>query len=116
VKPPRIEAYHFGHVTIDGLEYHKDVIILPDRVISNWRRRSGHSLIMDDLKEILASPSKILVIGRGASSRMNVPNQTVCALESGGIEVQSLPTMEACTLYNRLRDRGNTAAALHLTC
>jgi hypothetical protein len=116
MKPPRIESYQFGQITIDGHEYSKDVIILPDRVISNWWRRSGHRLILDDLKEVLDSPPRILVIGRGSASRMQVPNQTVRALESGGIEVQSLPTQEACTLYNQLRSQDKTAAALHLTC
>ena len=116
MKPPRIEGYHFGYIKIDGCEYHKDVIILPDRVISNWRRKSGHSLYTDDLKEIMDIPVNILVIGRGSVSRMQVPNETLHALESGKIEVKSLSTKEACRLYNQLRDQGNVAAALHLTC
>lgn len=116
MKSPRIEGYRFGYINIDGQEYHKDVIILPNRVISNWRRRSGHSLSVDDLKEIMGTPPNILVIGRGSVSRMQVPNETLRALESGGIKVKSLPTKEACTLYNQLRVQGNVAAALHLTC
>ena len=31
----RIEGYGFGHVTVDGAEHTKDVIVLPDRVVGN---------------------------------------------------------------------------------
>ena len=45
----RIAGYAFGRVTVDGREETRDVIVLPDRVVRDWRRRDGHSLVMADL-------------------------------------------------------------------
>ena len=70
---PKIDSYQFGTIKIDGVEHHKDVIILPDRVISGWWRKSGHNLHPDDLKDVLDNPPEILIIGRGSDSRMQVP-------------------------------------------
>ena len=113
---PKIESYRFGYIRIDGIEHHKDVIILPDRVISNWWRSEGHSLHKNDLQEVFEGCPEILVIGRGSVSRMKVPKETEDALTSAGIEVKSMPTKEACSYYNQLRVQRKTAAAMHLTC
>ena len=37
--PPEINKYHFGTIQIDGKSFIKDIIILPDKVISGWRER-----------------------------------------------------------------------------
>jgi len=50
---PRIEHYDFGRIVIDEVSFNKDVILLPDRIISNWWRKEGHRLCMDDIKEVL---------------------------------------------------------------
>jgi hypothetical protein len=35
--PPKIDSYEFGRIVIDGREYRADVIILPERVVADWR-------------------------------------------------------------------------------
>jgi hypothetical protein len=112
---PRIEEYSFGHIVIDGDEYDKDVIILPDRVVSNWWRRDGHALVMEDLQAVLPELQKGLVIGSGAYGRMKPDPETIELLEASGLAVEILNTEEATRRYNEL-DPGSTAAALHLTC
>lgn len=114
--PPTIAHYAFGTITIDGRTYRSDVIVLPNRVVPNWWRRSGHSLVLDDLGEIVADPPSTLVIGTGAHGGMSVPAETRAALEDLGIEVIAEPTGKAVDTYNRLARRGRVAAGLHLTC
>ena len=63
---PRIERYSFGEVVIDGQSYREDVIILPDRVISSWWRKEGHSLDPDDLVEVLQLKPETFIMGCGA--------------------------------------------------
>jgi hypothetical protein len=41
---PRIEGYRFGRIVVDGEEQTRDVIVLPDRIVTNWRREDGHNL------------------------------------------------------------------------
>ena len=114
--PPRIEHYAFGTVTVDGQVYTSDVIVLPDRVIPNWWRKSGHSLVADDLQSIAEGAVRILVVGTGSPGMMKVPGRTIRALGERGIEAVVEPTDRAVETYNRLAPRGGVAACLHLTC
>jgi len=36
-----IDSYQFGQITVDGISYSSDVIILGDTVQSNWWREQG---------------------------------------------------------------------------
>lgn len=114
--PPRIEHYAFGTITVDGRIYRSDVIILPDRVVPNWWRDRGHSLVPGDLPEVVADPPATLIVGTGAFGAMAVPGETADALEALGVELVVRPTAEAVEIYNRLAPAGRVAAALHLTC
>jgi len=113
---PKIESYRFGQIVIDGKAHNKDVIILPDRVVTNWWRESGHSLSLADLKAVFDAAPEVLVVGQGANSQMKIPKETVKALERAGIEVITLPSGEAWKKYTQSRSTGSVAAALHLTC
>jgi hypothetical protein len=113
---PRIDSYQFGRIQIDGRVYTKDVIILPERVVPNWWRESGHSLVMADFEGVLEDLPPTLVVGKGASERMSVPRETRERLGERGITVLALPTDEACERYNEMREEAEVGAALHLTC
>jgi hypothetical protein len=111
----RIESYSFGRVTVDGREETADVIVLPERIVRNWRRRDGHSLVPEDLDEVLEELPGRLVIGTGANGRLHPDPVTLELLRQRGIQVESLPTDEAVRRFQEL-DPAATAAALHLTC
>jgi hypothetical protein len=113
---PLIESYRFGQIVIDGQKHNKDVIILPDRVVTNWWRGSGHRLARADLEAVFDAAPEVLVVGQGANSQMKIPKETIQALENAGIELIALSTGEAWKKYNQLRTTGSVAAALHLTC
>ncbi len=49
-----IEHYSFGKIIINGKTYTSDVIIYPEKVDSSWWRKQGHSLYIDDLKDVIA--------------------------------------------------------------
>jgi hypothetical protein len=111
----RIEGYEFGRVLVDGGEHRTDVIVLPGRVVSGWRRREGHGLVLEDLEEVLDELPGRLVIGTGAYGRLRPDPDALEALRGRGIEVDALPTGEAVRLFAELEPT-RTAAALHLTC
>jgi hypothetical protein len=112
----RIDTYSFGSIVIDGRRYTADVIILPDRVIANWWRKSGHSLVPDDLLEIIPHKPDRLIIGTGSFGVMKVPPGTLEFLGNHGIEPVVMKTGEAVKEFNRSEPGSNIAAALHLTC
>lgn len=111
----RLEDYSFGRPTVDGDEHTRDLIVLPRRVVANWWRREGHSLVLEDLEEVLDELPERLIVGTGAQGRLSLDPRTLERLQESGIEVEMLATNEAVRRYGRL-DPAATAAALHLTC
>jgi hypothetical protein len=112
---PEIAAYGFGHVTIDGREETRDVIVLPDRVVRDWWRKDGHGLVLEDLDDVLDDLPEHLLVGTGAYGQLHPDPGTLETLRTRGIDVEVLPTAEAVERYGQLDPR-KTAAALHLTC
>ncbi len=112
---PAVDEYRFGHIVIDGEEHARDVILLPDRVVSNWWRKDGHSLVVEDLDDVLDELPSNLVIGAGAYGRMKPDPNAITELRGRGVNVEVLPTEQAVARYREL-DPSTTAAALHLTC
>jgi hypothetical protein len=91
------------------------VIVLPRRVVRDWRRRDGNSLVLDDLRECLDELPLRLVVGTGAQGRLEPDPNALQALEERGIDVEVLPTEQAVRRYEELNP-AEAAAALHLTC
>jgi hypothetical protein len=112
---PRIEDYRFGHLVVDGEVQTRDVIVLPDRVLSNWWRADGHRLVLADLDEVIEELPERLVVGTGAYGQMRPDPEALNELRQRGVEVETLPTDEAVRRLGELDPR-RTAAALHLTC
>jgi len=112
---PRIEGYSFGQIVVDGEEQTRDVIVLPDRVVTNWWRADGHRLVLGDLDDVLEELPDHLLVGTGVYGQMRPDPDTVERLRERGVEVEALPTGEAVRRYGELDPR-RTAAALHLTC
>jgi hypothetical protein len=63
---PKLEGYHFGHLVVDGEEQTRDLIVLPDRVVTNWWRADGHRLVLADLDDVVDELPEHLVVGTGA--------------------------------------------------
>ena len=111
----RIDGYQFGRVLVDGREVTRDVIVLPHRVVRNWWRKDGHSLVIEDLEAVLDELPERLVVGTGASGQMLPDAEALDLLRQRGIGVDVKKTDEAVRLFAELNP-ATTAAALHLTC
>jgi hypothetical protein len=111
----RLRDYSFGRLVVDGEEQTADVIVLPGRVLTNWWRREGHSLALEDLAEVEEELPEKLILGTGAHGRLEPPRAVIEELERRGIDVEVLHTGDAVRRYGEL-DEHRTAAALHLTC
>ena len=114
--PPEIQAFRFGRIVIDGVVYNRDVIIFPDRVLSNWRRRDGHKLAFEDLVEVLEGEPEVVILGRGVFGRMKVADDVREWIKERGIELVVFRTEGAGKAYNELREQRRVIAALHLSC
>ncbi|MFC1973782.1 Mth938-like domain-containing protein [Chloroflexota bacterium] len=111
-----IDSYHSGEISVDGVIYNSDIIVLPDRVISWWRKQS-HNIDPGDLDDISRTQlPEVIVIGSGEQSLMVVPESIRNWLESKGMKVIIANTDKACEVYNHLCSSQKVVAALHLTC
>jgi hypothetical protein len=115
-RAPEIQSYRFGRMVVGGESHTRDLILLPERVVTNWWRKDGHRLDVDDLQEVLSATPDVLVVGTGAYGLMKVPPETRQAIEDAGIRLQVARTGEAWQIYNDLRENRPTAGAFHLTC
>jgi hypothetical protein len=112
-----IDSYQFGEIVIDGKTYSSDCIILGDSVNSDWWRKQGHLLSVEDIEIVLAAGPSVLVVGCGASGIMKISEQTRQVLQKHNIQLEALDTYKAVERFNELAQAGvNVAAALHLTC
>lgn len=111
----QLADYSFGRVTVDGSEQTRDLIVLPDRVVTDWWRAEGHSLALEDLDEVLDELPERLILGVGAYGRLHPDPGVIAELERRGIAIECLRTDEAVRRYGEA-DQRQTAAALHLTC
>ena len=113
-----IDSYTFGKMTINGKEYRKDLIILPNgSVLSPWIRKSGHRLGLGDLEPVLDSPAKTLVIGTGKPGLMRPHATLVDDLQEKGITAMVMSSKRAVEKFNALAGGSDdVAACFHLTC
>lgn len=111
----RIDSYRFGEIVIDGKRYTEDVLILPAKVLS-WWRKTGHAVVVEDLKEALAAQPEIIVLGTGAYGVVRVAPEVEKFLATKGIKLIAAPTSEACQKYNEFAGKYRVVAGMHLTC
>lgn len=112
-----IGHYSFGSIKINGKEYTSDVIVYPEKIDTNWWRKEGHSLIPEDITEIIKYKPDVLIVGCGSSGCLAMPGPTKKFIEEQGIDLIELSTSEACKEFNkRLEKKERVVAALHLTC
>ena len=111
-----INGYRFGYILINGVEYTSDVKILHDHIVSNWWRKEGHKLSVDDIKDILMDPPEVIIIGTGSSGAMKVPESIKQIINEKGIELIIETTKIACEKFNEMSVNKKVATALHLTC
>jgi hypothetical protein len=77
-------------------------MIFPDRIDENWWRREGHTLSVEDVKEIVEAKPDVLIVGTGYSGLMKIHPQTEKYLRSSGVELIAAKTEKACKTYNIL--------------
>ena len=112
-----IEKYRFGKMIINGNSYTSDLIIFTDSIQTNWRRKKGHSVHMDDLKSIFDKNIETLVIGTGKYGLVEVPEEVIVELSSRNIDVLVEKSSEAVTRFNELVEKKvKVAGAFHLNC
>jgi hypothetical protein len=114
-----IRGYKFGEIILGGEIYNKDIIFTANKVLkTNWRRKKGHELCLEDLEDFLDYP--VIFVGTGTQDRVKAIANLSEELVGHETEIVMLPTPKVIELYHWLSlcesYSAITAFALHLTC
>jgi len=112
-----IESYSFGVIVIAGKAYTSDIKMINSEVIPRWWRKTGHSVCIDDVADLLDANPKSLIIGKGSPGDMTANKLLQDRLKELEIELIEEPTAKAVEIFNQKLAKGeNVAAGFHLTC
>ena len=115
----RFEAFSFGYVRVDGVDYDCDLVL--DRGAIRKRKKKpshpfraefGHTPL--SIEENIPWKCRRLVIGTGAHGALPVMKEVRREARRRGIHLLELPTPQAIQLLNK--DVRETNAVLHVTC
>ena len=110
----------FGELEIEGVEYTRDVVIDAGRVrrrlkgpSKGLRGQYGHTPLTG--AEAIPWGGRRLIVGTGAEGGLPVTPDVYAEAARRGIDMEVLPTKEACRLIRDLRPE-EVHAVLHITC
>lgn len=105
-----IQRYDQGEVSVDGVVYRQNCVVLPDRVISEWRPSSISDLKPEDFCFLVELKPEIVILGTGDTQHFLHPSLTEPLMRSRiGLEIMN--TAAACRTYNVLMSEGRRVAA-----
>jgi hypothetical protein len=115
-----IDAYSFGRITIDGIDYDHDVFVEGGRIRKRRKKPSkprkdefGHTPLTAE--EDLPWSAARLWIGTGAAGRLPVAEDVQEEARRRGIELLMRPTPEMVRLVNDALPP-DTNLIIHVTC
>jgi len=112
-----IEKYSFGSIVVKGQTYKSDLKIIGGDVVSNWWRKEGHLLRIEDINDILKYKPEVLIVGTGFFGMMKIDEALKRFLEEKGIKLIAERTSKAVKTFNEVYGEfTKVAGAFHLTC
>lgn len=115
-----VRLARFGSIKVDGLEYEHDVVIDRGKVRKRkkgpskaYRSEFGHTPL--SAAEDLPWGGRRLIVGTGAYGSLPIAPDVIAEADLRGVELDAMPTEEACRLISEL-DAREVRAVLHVTC
>ena len=112
-----ITEFSFGKIVVNGKTYNSDIKIIDGQVISEWWRRSGHRVEIEDITDVLEAEPEVLVIGKGSPGLLKSTASLRDHLAANHIELIEKKTSKAIEVFNKIYKRGRkVAAGFHISC
>ena len=109
--------FSFGRIVVDGQICNSDIKIVRDKLVPDWWRKSGHTVAIEDVQDILDSDSTILVVGKGQPGYMKVTESLREHLKKNDIELIVEQTSDAIQTFSRLMKQGKqVSGGFHVGC
>ena len=103
-------AYGDGYVSINAVRHTRNILVLPDRLVTDWTTSDFATLTPADFEWLTALEEPILILGTGMQQRFPPPDLMRPLIKRGrSLEVMDTPA--ACRTYNILINEGRRVAA-----
>jgi len=107
-------GYGSGYVMVNNQRIEKSVVVLPDRIISDWTATTFEALAPEHLAPLAELGCEIILLGTGTQLRFPRP-EIMRPLVQSGVGLEVMDVQAACRTYNiLLAEERNVAAALLL--
>lgn len=122
MSPPILNC-EWGSIRVasdDGPAQYKDAKLWPGGSRGwDWNETDTHhrpGIQPADVEELVDNGADVVILSRGQNLRLQVQDRTVDWLQSRGVDVEILETLEAVDRYNELADDTKVGALIHSTC
>jgi uncharacterized protein len=106
-----VDAYEPGRVTINGIAHERSILVLPDRIVTDWDPQSVAELSAEQLRFVAELRPDVVLLGTGLEQLFLPPALYAPILEQG-IGIEMMDTASACRTYNILATEGRRVAAI----
>jgi uncharacterized protein len=105
-----ITAYGEGYVSVNTVRHSSNLVVLPDRLITDWTLATFETLVLADFELLASLDAEIVLLGTGNQLRFPRPEllQPLIHVQKG-LEVMDVNA--ACRTYNVLVNEGRKVAA-----
>ncbi len=109
-----ITGYGEGYVMVNQARHERAIVVMPDKLVTDWAASSFAALTADHLAALLALGAEVILIGTGP--RLAFPRPEIVApLIRARIGYEVMDVHAACRTYNILMaEERKVAAALLL--
>ena len=94
-------GYGEGYVMVNRQRYERNLVVLPDRIVTDWQPAGFDQLSAGDFAQLAELVPEIVLLGTGSRLRFPRPELTRALYEARiGLEVMDIQA--ACRTYNIL--------------
>lgn len=94
-------AYGAGYVMVNRQRHEKSIVVLPDRIITDWAATSFEALAAAHLEALVGLGQEIILLGTGNILRFPRP-EILRPLIEAGIGLEVMDVQAACRTFNIL--------------
>jgi hypothetical protein len=109
----RIDKFNFGLIIINGKEYRQDVFVTNNSV---EEKEGSHTIKKDDIDKALLNEPDFIIIGRGVSGAVEVPDEIRDIVAQNNVELIEGKTGDVIKDFNRLKGKNKVVGIFHITC
>jgi len=105
-----ITAYGDRYVAVNGVQYQRSLVVLPDRVVEDWSVPDPAALTLERMETLAGLGVEIVLLGTG-SRLVFPPPKLMAPMAAARVGFEVMDTRAACRTYNILMAEGRQVAA-----